>query len=78
MENSILEILGEINDIVRNGFADGKIPYEHYTGITENLKKLNPQVIFLLPDSFSADALKEAYTDGFSDSRYDFDYENYR
>ena len=29
-------------------------------------------------DSFSADKLQEAYTDGFSDSRYDFDIENYR
>jgi hypothetical protein len=28
--------------------------------------------------SFSADKIKEAYTDGFSDSRYDFDTENYR
>lgn len=29
-------------------------------------------------DSFSADKIKEAYIDGFSDSIYDFDTENYR
>ena len=33
--------------------------------------------IFDWHESFSADKIKEAYTDGFSDSRYDFDIENY-
>ena len=34
--------------------------------------------LHFVSDSFSIDKLKEAYTNGFSDTSYDFDVENYR
>ena len=60
--------------------SDRNISYTQF--LEEMVTELQQQVkLFAIPvvsDSFSAEKLKEAYTDGFSDSRFDFDTENYR
>jgi len=45
--------------------------------IADRLLNFNLLRLYFVSSSFSAEKIKEAYTDGFSDSRYDFDAENY-
>ena len=73
-----------------NNKGDGASPYadviwnfntisnEWLADLLEEYAKFKILNLHIVSGSFSAEKLKEAYTDGFSDSRYDFDSENYR
>jgi len=56
------------------GGSDGSYSDEYVKWLESEVKKLHIQNV---SGSFFEEKVKEAYTDGFSDSRFDFDIENY-
>ena len=71
LKEQVIDQVGETRPYIDPDFIDV------YADEIEKLVK-NNAVLPHVSGSFFDEKVKEAYTDGFSDSRYDFDIENYR